>query len=101
LKESRSQSKGSSRAQNTSGGRGNRSAQRIDEKSRLDALTGVTGWYRLCRMPKNDQYQTPCWPVSIAITSASKQIPENNTTGSTVLAAFSDLAVNADDGAKK
>jgi hypothetical protein len=52
-------------------------------------------------MPKKDQYQTPCWPVSIAITSASKQIPENNTTGSSVLAAFSDLAANADDGAKK
>jgi hypothetical protein len=52
-------------------------------------------------MPKNDQYQTPCWPVSIAITSARKQIPQNNTTGSSVLVAFSDEAVNADGGAKK
>jgi len=52
-------------------------------------------------MAKNDQYQAPCWPVSIAITNARKQIPQNNTTGSSVLAAFSDEAVNADVGVKK
>jgi hypothetical protein len=49
---------------------------------------------------KNDQYQTPCTPVSIAITSARKQIPENNTVGSSVLLDFSDEDVNADVGAK-
>jgi hypothetical protein len=47
-----------------------------------------------------DQYQTPCCPVRIAIRNARKQIPQNNTIGSSALSDFSDEDVNADIGAK-
>jgi hypothetical protein len=50
---------------------------------------------------ENDQSHMPCSPVSIAITSARKQIPQNNAIGSSVLATFSDEDLNADVGAKK
>jgi hypothetical protein len=47
-----------------------------------------------------DQYQTPCCPVRIAIRNARKQIPQNNTVGSSVLSDFSDEDIDADMGAK-
>ena len=59
-----------------------------------DALTGLKSGV------ENDQSQTPCSPVSIAITSARKQIPENNNLGSSVRSDFSDEDVDADMGAK-
>jgi hypothetical protein len=63
-------------------------------RARPDALTGLKSGV------ENDQSQTPCSPVSIAITSARKQIPQNNTMGSSVLSDFSDEDVDADMGAK-
>jgi hypothetical protein len=57
------------------------------------ALTGHPTCWR-------DQYQTPCTPVRIAIRNARKQIPQNNTIGSSALSDFSDEDVNADIGAK-
>jgi len=50
--------------------------------------------------PENDQYQTPCTPVRIAIRNARRPIPPNNTIGSSVLSDFFDEEGNADEGAK-